>query len=243
MTGFPLLLAIVLAVARLRLSAVVVDHCTEVVGVALACVPHIRPRILKHGHDERNHVAVGVHVLDRLEHAGALPLPAVEQRLEVPAVAGPHSHDVAVQSLLVVAVLVDLGDECRVAALVVGVEVGEVVVDVVAGDGQANVLIGAQGALDVLLQLLNRGLGERHIGKILAQVHHHFITFINHGVGLELSYTHIGGQECPHHLLHTVHMCLVDNLLCLQHATPHCGGQCPCHHPTSCFGHIHCHIL
>ena len=92
---WPFLAAIVLMVAFLGVATVVIDHGTIVVSVALACVPHIGTGILEHRHDEGYHVAVGVHVFHGLEDACSLPLPSVEQWLEVPAVAGPHRHDVA----------------------------------------------------------------------------------------------------------------------------------------------------
>ena len=136
---FPFFLAIVLVVALLGMAAVVVDHSAKVVGVALASVPHIGTGILKHGHDEWNHVAVGVHVLNGLEHPGALPFPAVEVGLEVPAVAGPHCHNVAAQALLVVAVLVDGSDKGVVLALICGLKLREIILDVVASDGEIDV--------------------------------------------------------------------------------------------------------
>ncbi len=108
----PLLLAIVLTVAILgQFTRVIIDHSAIVVGVTLTRVPHIGTRILQHRDEEGQHIAVGVHVLDGLHEACALPLPAVKQGLEIPAVAGPHGDDVAVQAMLVVTVGVQLADE------------------------------------------------------------------------------------------------------------------------------------
>ncbi len=74
---FPFFLSVVLVVTFLGMAAVVVNDSSKVVGVALTGVPHIGAGILKHWHDKGYHVAVGVHVFNGLEHAGALPFPAV----------------------------------------------------------------------------------------------------------------------------------------------------------------------
>ena len=130
---FPFFLAVVLVVAFLCMTTVVVDHYAKIVGVALAGVPHIGAGILEHRHDIGYHVTVGVHVLNGVEQSCTLPLPPVEIRFEIPSVARPHCHNVAVKAFAVMAVLVERSNECVVLALIASLEIREIVLDAVAG--------------------------------------------------------------------------------------------------------------
>ena len=162
------------AVALLSLSTVVINHGANVVGVALTRVPYIGSCILQHGDEERQYITVGVHVLNGLHQAGTLPLPAVQFGLEIPAVAGPHRHDVAVQAMLVVAVGIQFGNERLVGALIGRLIIGKVLVDVVADDGDEHgiILVIAPKRLTYLTaHLFNTGLGKRHVTKVLADIH------------------------------------------------------------------------
>ena len=68
---------------------VVHDHFVHV-PVAFPGQQHVGAGVLEHRHEERNDVALGVEVFHRLEDAGALPFPAGERLLIVPAVALPQ---------------------------------------------------------------------------------------------------------------------------------------------------------
>ena len=87
----PALAAVVLDKARGGLG-VGVDYHLDGRGVALAGTHHVGSGIAQHGHQEGHHVALRVEVFDGLEDTGALPLPAVELGLVVPAVALPHGY-------------------------------------------------------------------------------------------------------------------------------------------------------
>ena len=206
--GLPLLLAVVLVVALLgQLTRVIVHDGAIVVGIAFAGVPHIGARIFQHRDEEGQHIAVGVHVLDGLHQAGTLPLPAVEQGLEVPAVAGPHRHDVAVQAVFVVAVGVQLADEGPVAALVGRLVVGKVLVDVVAHDSDqhgAVVILRAQSRTDFAAHLLHAGLGERHVAEVLTHVHLDGVVLDGQRTHLQLAHAHVVGQLTGNDALHGV---------------------------------------
>ena len=204
-----------LGVALLRLAAVVIDHDAHVVGVTLTGIPHIGARILQHRDEEGQHIAVGVHVLDGLHQAGTLPLPAVELGLEVPAVAGPHRHDVAVQAVLVVAVGVQLADEGLVRALVGGLVVGKVLVDVVAHDGdehRAVIIVLAQRLADVVAHALHPVLGEGHVAEVLAHVHLDGVVFQHERTHLQAAHAHVFGQLAGYHTLHSVLLFLGERL-------------------------------
>ena len=214
-TGEPLLLAVALAVALLRLTAVVIDHDAKVVRVALAGVPHIGSRILQHRDEEGQHIAVGVHVLHRLHQAGTLPLPAVELGLEVPAVAGPHRHDVTVQTMLVMAVGVELADEGGMLALVGGLIVGKVLVDVVAHDGdehRAMAIVAAQRFTDLVTHLLDALLGERHVAEVLTHVNLNGVVLNGDRTHLQVSHAHQLGQLAGNDALHGILLLLGERL-------------------------------
>ena len=117
---------------------------------------------------------MGVHVLNGLHQAGTLPLPAVEFRLEIPAVAGPHRHDVAIQAVLVMAVGVQLADEGFVATFVGRLIVCKIVVNIIAHDGDEDgvvTIFGAQCLTDLAAHRRHTGLGERHVSEVLTHVH------------------------------------------------------------------------
>ncbi len=78
---------------------VVVDYYLAGVDVAFARAHHICSRVFKHRHQERYDVRLRVEILHGLEYSGALPFPAVQLRLEVPAVALPHGDIGAVKTL------------------------------------------------------------------------------------------------------------------------------------------------
>ena len=152
----PRALAVLLAIGARGLAAVVVDNHGHLVRVALAGIPHIGACIFKHGHQEGYHIAVSVHVFNRLHQAAALPLPAIELVFKIQAVTGPHSHDVAIECLAVVAVFVDGCHKGCMLALVAAVEVNEVVIDINASDGElhlAALTLRPQGCLHVVLHL------------------------------------------------------------------------------------------
>ena len=62
--------------------------------VSLARCHDIGSRIFQHGDQEWKHIALGVHVLDSLEHRSPLPFPPVGLLFEIPSVTLPKS-DVA----------------------------------------------------------------------------------------------------------------------------------------------------
>ena len=206
-----------LTVALLGLSPVLIDHDTEVVGIAFAGVPYIGARILEHRDEERQHITVGVHVLDGLHQARALPLPAVQLGLEVPAVAGPHRHDVAVKAVLVVTVGIHLADESLVATLVGRFIVGKILVDVIAHDGDEHGAVtesGAQSITDLVAHLLNTRLGKRHVAEVLTHVHLHGVILDVHRPHFQVSHTHVFGQFAGYHALHGIQLFLGELLPC-----------------------------
>ena len=97
-SGGPVVGSVLLEIAG-RGHVVGVDDYLGEVGVALAGAHHIGAGVLEHRHQEGHNVALGVEVLDGLENAGALPFPAVEFRLEIPAVALPESDVGTVETL------------------------------------------------------------------------------------------------------------------------------------------------
>ena len=161
---------------------------------------------------------MSVHVLDGLHQAGTLPLPAIEFGLEIPAVAGPHCHDVAIQASTIVTVGIQFADEGVVAALIGWFIVGKVLVDVVANNGDEHgvVVSDAECLADLVAHLLDAFLCERHVAEVLTDIHLDGVVLQHQGAHFQVSHAHVFGQFALHDALHDILLLLGErHFLCL----------------------------
>ena len=159
---------------------------------------------------------MGVHVLNGLHQAGALPFPAVEFGLKIPAVAGPHCDDIAIQSMLVMAVGIQLTDEGFMAALIGRLIVSKVIVDIIAhyGDEHGVVAIfGTQRLTDLVTHSSHPVLGERHVAEVLAHIHFHGVVLKGQRPHLKVADAHELGQLIGDNALHGILLLLGERLL------------------------------
>ena len=107
----PCLRAVALRIGAGCKAAVVVHNQLDTARVALARTHHISAGILKHRHEIRHYKTLCVKVFYGLEDAGALPLPTIQFRLEIEAVALPYGDNLAVEAFLGVTRLVECVDK------------------------------------------------------------------------------------------------------------------------------------
>ena len=117
--------------------------------------------------------------------------------------------------MLVMAVGIELADEGLVRALVGGLIVGKVLVDVVTHDGEEHGIIlifAAQSPTDFAAHLFYPSLGERHVTEVLAHVHLDSVIFKGQRAHLQLAHPHVFGQFTSNNTLHGILLLLIENL-------------------------------
>ena len=140
-----MLIAAALLVAACGISAVVIDDYLNRIEVALARAHHVSSRILKHRHQERKHVALGIQVLHRLKNPGTLPLPTVFLRLEVITMALPDGDILTGQTLGRLETRIYLINKRKTVTLLVSEVVTiEKFLDVASTDGNRHVQLQAK---------------------------------------------------------------------------------------------------
>ena len=204
----PFLRAFSLAIAGLGIAAVGVDYRLIAAGVALARAHHYRSGILKHRHEIWHHKALGIEVFHRLEDACTLPLPAIEFRLEIPAMALPQGYDIAVESALIGEFRLHTGDKpLLVLALHIAAKQRHIGINFVAVDGQshfiARILLG-ESLGNLCREAVDAIVSEWHIGVGFIEVNGHTALRIIgcEAVHLHLAYYHRLGHGCLHYVLH-----------------------------------------
>ena len=128
---------------------------------------------------------------------------------------GPHRHDVAVQAVLVVTVGVLFADEGGMLALVGGLIVGKVLVDVVAHNGdehRAMAIVAAQRLTDLVAHLLDALLGERHVAEVLTHVNLNGVVLNGDRTHLQVTHAHQRRQLAGNDTLHGILLLLGERL-------------------------------
>ena len=142
-----------------------------------------------------------------------MPFPAVEKRLEIPAVTLPHRHDVAAQAFFILAVLVNGCDKSFVLALVAVFKRGKIIFDTVAGNSEVHLVVFillAKNVLDVVFEFAHGLLGEWHVAKVFRKVHFYGVVNDFYRLCLKLPYAHVLGEERGNHFLNIVFLDTID---------------------------------